>query len=127
VTSLSFKARILLTLCFMAILMLVSVIPGDPKPGDSVFIWLIADIPTLLQKILHICLYGVLALLLVWSLDGVEPRAYRFLLALVITVAFGTAMEWLQTKVPGRYGTVFDIALDAAGAIFGLLAAAVIL
>ena len=111
----------------MAILMLVSVIPGDPKPGDSVFIWLIADIPTLLQKILHICLYGVLALLLVWSLDSVEPRAYRFLLALVITVAFGAAMEWLQTKVPGRYGTVFDIVLDTVGAIFGLLAAVFIL
>lgn len=107
----------------MAMLMLVSVIPGNPKPGDSVFIWLIADIPTLLQKILHIFLYGVLTLLLVWTLDGVEPRAYRFLIALVIAVAFGAAMEWLQTKVPGRYGMVFDIVLDAAGAALGLLAA----
>ena len=111
----------------MALLMLVSLIPGHPKPGDSAFIWLIADIPTLLQKILHICLYGVLALLLVWTLDSVEPRAYRFLIALIIAVAFGAVMEWCQTKVPGRYGTVFDVTLDAAGAALGLLAAVFIL
>ena len=111
----------------MALLMLVSLIPGHPKPGDSALIWLIADIPTLLQKILHICLYGVLTLLLVWTLDSVEPRAYRFLIALIIAVAFGAVMEWCQTKVPGRYGTAFDVALDAAGAALGLLAAVFIL
>jgi VanZ family protein len=111
----------------MAMLMLVSVIPGNPKPGDSVFIWLISDVPTLLQKILHVCLYGVLALLLAWTLDGVEPRSFRFLIILVIAVGFGAAMEWLQTKVPGRYGTVFDVALDAVGAALGLIAAAFML
>jgi len=111
----------------MALLALVSLIPGHPKPGDSAFIWLIADIPTLMQKILHICLYGVLALLLVWTLDSIEPKAYRFLIALFIAVAFGAVMEWCQTKVPGRYGTVFDVALDAAGAALGLLAAVFIL
>ena len=107
----------------MALLMLVSLIPGHPKPGDSAFIWLIADIPTLLQKILHICLYGVLALLLVWTLDGIQPRTYRFLITLIIAVAFGAVMEWCQTKVPGRFGTVYDVALNAAGAALGLLAA----
>jgi len=111
----------------MAMLMLVSVVPGNPKPGDSVFVWLISGVPTLLQKILHVCLYGVFALLLVWTLDGVEPRSFRFLSTFVIAVGFGAAMEWLQTKVPGRYGTAFDVALDAAGAALGLLAAAFIL
>jgi VanZ family protein len=42
-------------------------------------------------------------------------------------VAFGAVMEWCQTKVPGRYGTAFDVALDAAGAALGLLAAVFIL
>ena len=119
--------QIVLTLCFMGLLMLLSVIPGHPRPGDSIFIRLVADIPTLLQKLLHIFLYGVLALLLVWTLDGVEPRAHRFLMALVIAVLFGAAMEWLQTKVPGRYGTVSDVILDAAGTALGILAAAFIL
>ena len=107
----------------MALLTLVSLIPGHPKPGDSAFIWMVAETPTLLQKVLHVCLYGVLALLLVWTLDRIQPRTYRFLIALIIAVAFGAVMEWCQAKVPGRYGTVYDVALNAAGAALGLLAA----
>ena len=45
------------------------------------------------------------------------------MIALIIAVAFGVVMEWCQTKVPGRYGTVYDVALNAAGAALGLLAA----
>ena len=111
----------------MALLALVSLIPGRPQPGDSAFIWLIAETPTLLQKVLHVCLYGVLALLLVWTLDRIQPRTYRFLIALIIAVAFGAVMEWCQTKVPGRFGTVYDVALNTIGAALGLLAAAFIL
>jgi len=107
----------------MALLALVSLIPGHPKPDDSAFVWLVAEMPTLLQKVLHVCLYGVLALLLVWTLDSIQPRTYRFLIALIIAVAFGAVMEWCQTKVPGRFGTAFDVALNAAGAALGLLAA----
>jgi VanZ family protein len=111
----------------MALLMLVSLIPGHPKPGDSAFIWLVANTPTLLQKILHVCLYGVLALLLVWVLDGIQSRTYRFLIAFIIAVAFGAVMEWCQTKVPGRFGTVYDVALNSVGAALGLLAAVFLL
>ena len=111
----------------MALVMLASLIPGHHKPGDSVFIWMVANTPTLIQKILHVCLYGVLALLLVWTLDGIQSRTYRFLIALIIAVAFGAVMEWCQTKVPGRFGTVYDVALNAAGAALGLLAAVFLL
>lgn len=126
-TGFSLTTRITLTLCFMALLTLVSLIPGHPKPGDSAFIWLAAVTPTLIQKVLHFCLYGVLALLLVWTLDNIQPRTYRFLIALFIAVSFGAVMEWCQTKVPGRFGTVYDVALNAAGAALGLLAADFIL
>ena len=122
-TSFSLTTRIVLTLCFMALLMLVSLIPGHPKHGDSAFIWLVANTPTLLQKILHVCLYGVLTLLLVWALYGIQSKTYRFLIAMIIAVVFGAVMEWCQTKVPGRFGTVYDVALNAAGAAIGLLAA----
>ena len=111
----------------MALLMLASLIPGHPKPGDSAFIWLVAKTPTLIQKMLHFCLYGVLVLLLIWSLEGILSNTYRFLIAFIIAVAFGALMEWCQTKVPGRFGTINDVALNAAGAALGLLAAIVLL
>ena len=111
----------------MALLMLVSLIPAHPKSGDSAFIWLVANTPNLMQKVLHVCFYGVLVLLLAWTLEGIQPRTYRFLIALIIAVAFGAVMEWCQTKVPGRFGTVYDVALNTIGAALGLLAAAFIL
>lgn len=125
--SFSSTNRIVLTLCFMAMLMLVSLIPGQPKPGNSAFIGLFASTPTLVQKALHVFLYGVFTLLLVWTLDGIQSKPYRFLIASVIAVSFGAALEWFQTKVPGRFGTLYDVALNTAGAALGLLVAAFIL
>lgn len=107
----------------MALLMFASLIPGQHKPGDSVFTWLVVNTPTLMQKMLHVCFYGVLALMLVWTLEGIQTMTYRFLIALIIAVAFGGIMEWCQTKVPGRFGTVYDVALNTAGVALGLLAA----
>ncbi|MGB5766960.1 MAG: VanZ family protein [Arenicellales bacterium] len=107
--------------------MLVSLIPGRPKPDDSAFIWLVAKTPTLIQMILHFSLYGVLVLLLAWSLESIESNTYRLLISFIIAVAFGAVMEWRQTKVPGRFGTVNDVVLNAAGAALGLLAAIVLL
>jgi hypothetical protein len=127
VTIFSPTTRIILTLSFMALLMLVSLSPGRPKPDDSAFIWLVAKTPTLIQKILHFSLYGVLVLLLVWSLESIESNTYRLLISFIIAVAFGAVMEWRQTKVPGRFGTVYDVVLNAAGAALGLLAAIVLL
>ena len=87
------------------------------------FIWLVAETPSLIQKVLHVCLYAVLALLLVWTLDSIQTKAYRLLYAFIIAVAFGAIMEWGQTMVPGRFGALYDVALNAAGIILGLLVA----
>jgi hypothetical protein len=122
-TSISLTTRIGITLCFMALLIVASLIPGRAQPGDSVFIWLVAKTPTLLQKALHICLYGVLTLLWVWALDAVQSRLYRLVIAVTVAVLFGAALEWYQTRVPGRFGTLADVALNAAGALLGLCAA----
>jgi VanZ family protein len=118
VTGFSPASRITLTLCFMALLALVSLIPGDTRQGNPALIRLLAQTPTLLQKVLHVLLYGILALLLAWTLDGIQSGTYQL---------FGAVMEWGQTRVPGRFGTVQDIALNATGAALGLLAAAFIL
>ena len=128
VTSVLLTTRITLTLCFMALLMLVSLIPGHPKNGNfSAFTWLVAKTPPLMQKVLHVCLYGVLALLLLWTFEGIQSSAHRFLISFFIATAFGGVMEWCQIRVPGRFGTLHDMALNAAGAALALLAAAFLL
>ncbi len=119
--------RIIITLCFMALLVALSVVPGHTQPSDSVFIRIIGKTPKLLQKILHFCLYGVLTLLWAWILSGIQPKIYRLLIAGAIAVVFGAAMEWYQTKVPGRYGTIFDVALNATGALFAVFGAFLLL
>jgi len=125
--SFSLTFRTVLTTCYLALLALLSLIPGLAKHGDSAFIWLVADTPTLIQKILHVCLYGVLTLLLAWTLDGIESKTYRYLIVLIIAVSFGALMEWCQTKVPGRYASLYDVGLNAAGAVIGLLSAVFLL
>jgi VanZ family protein len=107
----------------MALLMFASLLPGHPRPGDPALIRLVAKTPALLQKVLHVCLYGVLAVLLLWTFEGIQSVAYRFLVAFIIAVVFGAVMEWLQTRASGRFGRMHDVALNAAGAALGLLAA----
>lgn len=122
-TSVSLTTRIVITVCFMAVLIAASIVPGRAQPGDSAFIWLVAKTPRLLQKALHVCLYGVLTLLWVWTLDAIQSKSHRLVIAVTVAVCFGAAVEWYQTKVPGRFGTIFDVALNAAGALLGLFTA----
>jgi len=112
--------RLLITLCFMGLLMAISIIPGRAQPGDSAFIWLVVKTPPLLQKVMHFCLYCLLTMLWIWTLDVIQSRPYRLAIAVTVAVCFGAALEWYQTMVPGRFGNIFDVALNAGGAILGL-------
>ena len=123
----SFGIRLVVTIAFMALLLVASIIPGRAQHGDSVLIRMVAATPTLLQKIMHVALYALLALLWIWTLEAIESVHARLLAALVIAVGYGGALEWSQTRSPGRFGTVTDVFLNAAGAIMGVLAAVLLL
>ncbi len=111
------------TLIFAGIIVVLSVTPGIEKPGDSLFEWLVVNTTTPVQKAMHFGVYAILAILWMWTLDSVESRIIRIALACVATVGLGALLEWYQTRVPGRFGTVFDVLLNAAGAIVGLFVA----
>ncbi len=119
--------RWLVTLLFVSIVVVLSVTPGRYQPGDSVFLWLVANTPTLLQKIMHIAVYAMLALLFMWSLETIDSRITRIVLTLVLTFSLGIVLEWYQTMVPGRFGTLVDVLLNIFGAILGLVAALLLL
>ena len=120
-------ARYGITILVMALLLLVSIVPGHAKPGDSAFVFIVAKTPTTVQKLLHFSLYGLLTFLWMWTLVSVQSRFARMALAATITILFGAAMEVLQTRIPGRFGTIVDVGLNAAGALRGLAAATLLL
>jgi hypothetical protein len=120
-------ARFVLTILFMTLLVGVSIVPGRAQPGDSVFVFIVAKTPTAIQKLLHLSMYALLTLMWVWTLEAIQSRPTRLLIAALIAVIFGASMEWYQTRVPGRFGTIVDVALNAAGAVLGLIAAIVLL
>ena len=115
--------RWLVTLVFVGVVVVLSVTPGRFQTGDSVFVWLVANTPTLLQKIMHVAVYATLALLFMWALDTIESRLSRMVLTLVLAFSIGIVLEWYQTMVPGRFGTIVDVLLNVSGAVAGVVAA----
>jgi len=119
--------RWFITLSFVILLVVLSVIPGNSEKNDSVFVWLVVSTPTLVQKIMHVTAYAALAFLLAWTLENIEPKAARLVITFVLAVSLGIALEWYQTIVPGRFGTLFDVFLNSVGAVAGLIAANLLL
>ena len=66
-----------------------------------------------LRKAAHFTEFAVLGALLV--------RAVRELPAFVAGVAYAVADELHQMLVPGRAGTLLDVAIDATGVLVGIL------
>ncbi len=110
----------------MGALFFASTLPGRAEAGDSVFVWLMAATPTPLQKALHVCVYAALTMLWSWTLENLQLKSVRLILPIALAISFGALMEWYQTKVPGRFGTLFDVALNTVGAVAGLLLALII-
>jgi len=119
--------RWFITLSFAVLLIVLSVTPGNSQKDDSIFSWLVVNTPTLVQKTMHIAAYAALAFLWVWTLEHIKQEPVRLATAFVLTLGFGIALEWIQTMVPGRFGTLFDIVLNSLGAIAGLIAATLLL
>jgi hypothetical protein len=119
--------RCFITLAFVALIIILSVTPGESETSDSIFVWLVAITPSLLQKFLHVSCYAVLTFLIVWSLELFGSMLLRSGLAFILAVGLGTALEWFQTMVPGRFGTLGDILLNGLGALAGLILAGLLL
>ena len=115
--------RWVVTLLFVGFVVGLSVTPGVERPDDNLFSWLFANTAPLVQKVLHVVTYAVLAILWMWTLAGIESLPHRMVLSFVPALVLGVALEWYQTTVPGRYGSITDILLNTVGALLGLIAA----
>ena len=116
-----------LTLAVVAFIVGLSITPGVARPDDNLFSWLYAGTPPTAQKILHIIVYALLAFLWMWTLAGIESTRLRLAVALLLTLGLGVVLEWYQTLVPGRFGTLIDVILNTVGAVIGVLVAVLVI
>ena len=119
--------RWIITLAFVGVIIGLSVTPGVERPDDNLFSWLYANTGPLAQKVLHVVTYAILATLWMWTLAGIESLPRRIAISFVLAVVLGVALEWYQTTVPGRYGSIFDILLNTLGVVAGLVVAVFLL
>lgn len=109
----------LLPLALMLLIFGLSSISIDltaPKAGA------LGWVPPSLQNILHIPLYGLLTFLWFGALAAWGMGARRRLpLAALIALGYGLFDEWYQLSVPGRFGSLTDVALNVVGILLALL------
>lgn len=105
----------------MGLIFITSSIPMDNSEG---YHWVPFISPNI-QNLLHIPIYAALSFL--W-LRALAQKKFALttaaILTLLISVSYGCIDEIHQNFIPGRYGGVTDVLLNAVGAIIGLVLAA---
>jgi VanZ family protein len=108
-------ARLAAPVALMTVLWLLSSIPAAPdQTMAGVFV------PKVLQKVMHVIAYGVLGAAWVWAFDFGRLVAAAGLWAFSLSTGYAAVDEVHQTFVPGRYGSPWDVALDAVGVVLAL-------
>lgn len=117
-SSRSFKPKILLTLSYMLLVLVTSVIPMDREIRGFQFL---IDLKPTVQNLLHIPVYAILSILFLqvtknYQLEGWKKIALVFICA----GGFGVLNEVVQIFIPGRYAGLTDMGLNFIGAILGV-------
>ena len=108
--------RVMLPICYMAGIFVLSSIPDTGRP-DSGLAWVSPS----LQNLLDIPLYGGLAGCWYWALESLSERGgVRLFTAFAFTLGYGVLDELHQLTVPGRFGSLTDLVLNALGALLVL-------
>ena len=119
--------RWIVTILFVLFIIGLSVTPGIDRADDHLFSWLYAHTPPTIQKVLHIASYAALTFLWAWTLGAIESVPVRLATSFSLALGLGVALEWFQTMIPGRFGTLTDVILNALGSLLGLLLAVLLI
>ena len=81
-----------------------------------------------LRKIAHITEFACLGVLLSWCFRMMRQKKWEFILwPVAVGMLVGAIDETIQCFVPGRGPRVFDVCIDTAGVLLGVLVFAAIL
>jgi VanZ family protein len=96
-----------------------------PLSDDPTRYLLLGWVSPAAQNVLHVPAFAALSWAWAWALRAwLRAQVGRVAGACVIASVYGVFDEWHQSFVPGRYGSLGDVALDALGAVLGVLLAA---
>ena len=94
---------------WMAVIFVLSDIPSLASPFEPFYDFVF-------RKLAHVTEYAILTVLLVIALRFHKIRdAHTFIIAALIAVLYAFSDEWHQTFVPGREGSLRDVAVDGLG------------
>lgn len=96
----------------LAVMTLIFALSATPDLSSGLGAW-----DTLLRKLAHVTIFGVLWLTLARAAYWRRP-----ILATVVAVLYAISDEVHQTFVEGRHGSPVDVAIDSAGIALALLA-----
>lgn len=110
-----YAARLVIPIAWMAVIWMLSSLPAaaDQTIG-GIFL------PKLLQKTAHLAVYGLLGGAWFWVFDFGRLVKAAGAWACCLTTAYAAVDEFHQTFVSGRYGSPWDVALDAVGVLLAL-------
>jgi len=106
-------------LALTAVVIALSLSPESSSPKNSLVGWIVYSTGTPMQKAAHLVLYAGLVVVWWWALASRNTPRSRAVFVFAIVVVFGSALEYLQTYIPGRFGSLSDVALDSIGAGIG--------
>jgi VanZ family protein len=89
----------------LPVMALIYALSAQPDLGTGLGVW-----DTVLRKLAHIAIFGVLWLALARATDWRRP-----VLATVIAVLYAISDEFHQTFVNDRHGSPLDVAIDTIG------------
>lgn len=96
----------------LAVMALIFALSATPDLNSGLGAW-----DTLLRKLAHITIFGVL-----WLTLARAMRWRRPIVATVIALLYAISDELHQSFVKGRHGSPVDVAIDAAGIGLAVLA-----
>ncbi|WP_300462354.1 VanZ family protein [Desulfobacula sp.] len=106
-------------LVLMILIFVESSIPMDGGPDNIAFL---TTLDPGIQNLLHIPLYGTLAVLWLRFFCGSGTLTRQMVVySLVITICYGCLDEVHQSFVRGRYGGLLDVYLNIFGAVAGTI------
>jgi VanZ family protein len=104
---------------YMALILATSLVPGDE---DGERLRFVIQLKPLIQNLLHIPMFALLAILCLQVLESFNVKGARMYLTVAGgAVAFGALNELVQLWVPGRFGSLLDIGLNTFGVFLGIL------